>query len=106
MLAESDDVDLAQRTPLVRHDEATRLKLAVLDREREVLAGLRRDGTVDVADAQLAAVGQGRGAGVFGHFTAGIATDHRRIVHATERSEAHPATALLHQHRFKARAER
>ncbi len=47
MLAESDGVDLTQRSPLIRHEEATRLKLALLDREREVLLRLRREGTVD-----------------------------------------------------------
>ncbi|WP_295011638.1 Na+/H+ antiporter [uncultured Microbacterium sp.] len=47
MLATSDDVDLLQRSPLVRHEEFTRLKLALLDRKREVLLGLRRSGTVD-----------------------------------------------------------
>ena len=47
MLATSADVDLAQRSPLVRHEEHTRLKLALLDRKREVLLGLRGAGTVD-----------------------------------------------------------
>ncbi|KJL20764.1 Sodium, potassium, lithium and rubidium/H(+) antiporter [Microbacterium azadirachtae] len=47
MIATSEDVDLLQRSPLVRHDELTRLKLALLDRKREVLLGLRRSGTVD-----------------------------------------------------------
>ncbi|MGW8481617.1 Na+/H+ antiporter [Microbacterium sp. NPDC055903] len=47
MIAASTDVDLLQRSPLVRHDEHTRLRLALLDREREVLLGLRRSGTVD-----------------------------------------------------------
>jgi len=47
MLATSVDVDVMQRSPLLRHEEHTRLKLALLDRKREVLLGLRRDGTVD-----------------------------------------------------------
>nr|MBS1899088.1 Na+/H+ antiporter [Actinomycetota bacterium] len=47
MIATSEDVDVLQRSPLVRHDELTRLKLALLDRKREVLLGLRRSGTVD-----------------------------------------------------------
>lgn len=47
MIATSADVDLAQRSPLVRHEEHTRLKLALLDRKREVLLGLRSAGTVD-----------------------------------------------------------
>lgn len=47
MIATSDDVDIMQRSPLLRHEEHTRLKLALLDRKREVLLGLRRSGTVD-----------------------------------------------------------
>ncbi|WP_448711133.1 Na+/H+ antiporter [Microbacterium profundi] len=47
MVATSADVDLAQRSPLVRHEEFSRLKLAVLEQEREVLLGLRRSGTLD-----------------------------------------------------------
>lgn len=47
MLATSADVDIMQRSPLLRHEEHTRLKLALLDRKREVLLGLRRTGTVD-----------------------------------------------------------
>ncbi|MCE0510472.1 Na+/H+ antiporter [Microbacterium aurugineum] len=47
MIATSTDVDIAQRSPLVRHEEHTRLKLALLDRKREVLLGLRGAGTVD-----------------------------------------------------------
>ncbi|MDQ4214480.1 Na+/H+ antiporter [Microbacterium sp. ASV81] len=47
MIAASEDVDLMQRSPLIRHEEFTRLKLALLDRKREVLLGLRRSGTVD-----------------------------------------------------------
>ncbi|MFE7197474.1 Na+/H+ antiporter [Microbacterium oxydans] len=47
IIATSTDVDLAQRSPLVRHEEHTRLKLALLDRKREVLLGLRGAGTVD-----------------------------------------------------------
>ncbi len=47
MIATSEDVDLMQRSPLIRHAEFTRLKLALLDRKREVLLGLRRSGTVD-----------------------------------------------------------
>lgn len=47
MVATSADIDRAQRSPLERHDEYSRLSLAVLDRKREVLRGLRRSGTVD-----------------------------------------------------------
>ncbi|MDD7961805.1 Na+/H+ antiporter [Microbacterium thalli] len=47
MIAVSDDIDLTQRSPLIRHREATRLHLAVLDRKREVLLRLRREGTID-----------------------------------------------------------
>lgn len=47
MIATSADVDVMQRSPLLRHEEHTRLKLALIDRKREVLLGLRRDGTVD-----------------------------------------------------------
>lgn len=47
MLATSVDVDVMQRSPLLRHEEHTRLKLALIDRKREVLLGLRRDGTID-----------------------------------------------------------
>ncbi|MDQ1137295.1 Na+/H+ antiporter [Microbacterium sp. SORGH_AS 1204] len=47
MIAVSDDIDLTQRSPLLRHKEAQRLRLAVLDRKREVLLRLRRDGTID-----------------------------------------------------------
>lgn len=47
IIATSTDVDLAQRSPLLRHEEHTRLKLALLDRKREVLLGLRGAGTVD-----------------------------------------------------------
>lgn len=47
MIATSTNVDLVQRSPLVRHEELVTLKLALLDRKREVLLGLRRTGTVD-----------------------------------------------------------
>lgn len=47
MVATSADIDLLQRSPLVRHDEYSRLKLAMLDHKREVLQELRRSGTVD-----------------------------------------------------------
>ena len=47
MIAVSDDVDITQRSPLLRHREATRLRLAILDRKREVLLRLRREGTID-----------------------------------------------------------
>jgi len=47
IIATSASVDLAQRSPLIRHEELTRLRLALLDRKREVLLGLRRSGTVD-----------------------------------------------------------
>src|SRR5690606_12237541 len=44
MVATSTDVDLEQRSPLIRHDEYSRLKLAMLQRKREVLGSLRRSG--------------------------------------------------------------
>lgn len=47
MVATSADVDMLQRSPIIRHEEYARLKLAVLEHEREVLHGLRRAGTVD-----------------------------------------------------------
>lgn len=47
MLTATGPVDLAQRSPLIRHEETTRLQLALLQRKREVLLRLRRDGTVD-----------------------------------------------------------
>lgn len=47
MVATSSDVDMLQRSPIIRHEEYARLRLAVLDHEREVLLGLRRAGTVD-----------------------------------------------------------
>ncbi|MEJ1921763.1 Na+/H+ antiporter [Microbacterium sp. KHB019] len=47
MVATSADVDLEQRSPLIRYDEFSRLKLAMLDHKREVLLSLRRSGTVD-----------------------------------------------------------
>ncbi|MBT2486828.1 MULTISPECIES: Na+/H+ antiporter [unclassified Microbacterium] len=47
IIATSADVDFAQRSPLIRHEEHTRLKLALIDRKREVLLGLRGAGTVD-----------------------------------------------------------
>ena len=47
MLAASTGIDLTQRSPLVRFEETTRLKLALLERKREVLLRLRREGTVD-----------------------------------------------------------
>ena len=47
MLAMSTDIDLTQRSPILRAEEAARLKLAVIERKREVLLALRRDGTVD-----------------------------------------------------------
>lgn len=47
MIATSTDIDLTQRSPLIRHEEHTRLRLALLDRKREVLLGLRKAGTVD-----------------------------------------------------------
>lgn len=47
MIAVSDDIDLTQRSPLTRHKEAQRLRLAILDRKREVLLRLRREGTID-----------------------------------------------------------
>lgn len=47
MLATSTGIDLTQRSPLVRFEEITRLKLAIIERKREVLQKLRRDGTID-----------------------------------------------------------
>jgi len=47
MIAVSDDIDVTQRSPLLQHQEATRLRLAILDRKREVLLRLRREGTID-----------------------------------------------------------
>ncbi|KAA9085269.1 Na+/H+ antiporter [Microbacterium radiodurans] len=47
MIAVSDDVDMEQRSPLIRHSETVRLNLAVLDRKREVLLRLRREGKID-----------------------------------------------------------
>lgn len=47
MLATSDDIDLTQRSPIARHEEATRLKLALLDRKRSVLGRMGREGTID-----------------------------------------------------------
>lgn len=47
MLAESTGIDLSQRSPIVRFEEATRLKLALLDRQRDVLLRMHRDGTID-----------------------------------------------------------
>ncbi|GAA5026524.1 Na+/H+ antiporter [Microbacterium fluvii] len=47
MIATSTDIDVTQRSPIVRFEEASRLKLAMIDRKREVLLRLRRDGTID-----------------------------------------------------------
>ncbi|MFC7789803.1 Na+/H+ antiporter [Microbacterium sp. MAHUQ-60] len=47
MVATSTDVDLEQRSPLIRHDEYSRLKLAILEHKRQVLASLRRSGVID-----------------------------------------------------------
>jgi Na+/H+ antiporter len=47
MVATSPDIDLEQRSPLRRHDELSRLRLAMLDHKRDVLRRLRRAGTVD-----------------------------------------------------------
>lgn len=47
MVATSTDVDLEQRSPLIRHDEYSRLKLAMLEQKREVLSSLRRSGAID-----------------------------------------------------------
>ena len=47
MLATSDGIDLTQRSPIQKHEEATRLKLALLDRQRAVLHRMRREGTID-----------------------------------------------------------
>ena len=40
-------VQLAEYAPLARNEEYTRLRVAMLDRKREVLLRLRRDGTID-----------------------------------------------------------
>ncbi len=47
LIAVSEDVDMQLRSPLIRHSEAVRLSLAVLDRKREVLLALRREGRID-----------------------------------------------------------
>ncbi|OJU40500.1 MAG: Na+/H+ antiporter [Microbacterium sp. 69-10] len=47
MVATSTEVDLEQRSPLIRHEEMSRLKLAVIEHKREVLRSLRRSGAVD-----------------------------------------------------------
>ncbi|BDZ39026.1 Na+/H+ antiporter [Microbacterium suwonense] len=47
MVATSADVDLEQRSPLIRHDEFSRLKLAMLEQKRAVLGSLRRSGAID-----------------------------------------------------------
>jgi CPA1 family monovalent cation:H+ antiporter len=47
MVATTTDVDLEQRSPLIRHDEYSRLKLAMLEQKREVLRNLRRSGAID-----------------------------------------------------------
>lgn len=47
MLATSTGIDLTQRSPIQRFEEATRLKLALLERKREVLLRMRREGTID-----------------------------------------------------------
>jgi CPA1 family monovalent cation:H+ antiporter len=47
MLAVSTDIDVTQRSPIVKHEEHTRLKLALLDRKREVLLRLRSERVVD-----------------------------------------------------------
>ncbi|MEU1973435.1 Na+/H+ antiporter [Microbacterium sp. NPDC019599] len=47
MLAVSTDIDLTQRSPITRFEEAARLKLALIERKREVLLRLRREGTID-----------------------------------------------------------
>ncbi|MBZ6371116.1 Na+/H+ antiporter [Microbacterium aurum] len=47
MLATSDGIDLTQRSPIQKYEEATRLRLALLDRKRAVLHRMRREGTID-----------------------------------------------------------
>ncbi len=47
MLATSSGIDLTQRSPIIRFEEATRLKLALIERKRAVLLRLRREGTID-----------------------------------------------------------
>ncbi|WP_298860470.1 Na+/H+ antiporter [uncultured Microbacterium sp.] len=47
MVAVSADIDLEQRSPLIRYEEMSRLKLAVIEHKRGVLHGLRRSGAVD-----------------------------------------------------------
>lgn len=46
-MAAPRSVTVAERSPLFRNEEYTRLRLALLDRKREVLLRLRRDGTID-----------------------------------------------------------
>ncbi|MCT9002727.1 Na+/H+ antiporter [Microbacterium memoriense] len=47
MLATSSGIDLTQRSPITRFEEASRLKLALLQRKRDVLLRMRREGTID-----------------------------------------------------------
>ena len=47
LVAVSTEIDEIQLSPLVRHEQLKRLQLALLDRKREVLLRLRREGTID-----------------------------------------------------------
>lgn len=47
MLGASAEVEVMLRSPLDLHDEHVRLRLGLIDREREVLLRLRREGTID-----------------------------------------------------------
>jgi len=44
---EERPVQVAENGPLARNEEYTRLRVAMLDRKRETLLRLRRDGTID-----------------------------------------------------------
>lgn len=47
LIASSTDVDLMQLSPLVMHEQHVKLHLALLDRQKEVLLRLQREGAVD-----------------------------------------------------------
>lgn len=52
MLGVSTEVDVMQLSPIVVREEHVRLRLALIEREREVLLRLRREGTIDDLVAQ------------------------------------------------------
>ncbi len=52
MLGASTEVDVMQLSPIVVREEHVRLRLALIEREREVLLRLRREGTIDDLVAQ------------------------------------------------------